>query len=229
MIRLIVANGDSFTAGVGLDDPSTEAWPVLLAEMFGVDHVSLARFGSSNRRSVRSTVHRLETLRAERDVAPDEVMVITAWTEFGRHEYYSATERFDGRDHPTDRHWRRMGWWRRGVGHQPSDAYFDHLWSKDGEAANFFLDWVMFDRYLRYGGYHPRYAFTFRQFDGPIPANAADFAAQVPAHDVWGGVPPENGRTFTEIPAELPRTDDGHPMAEGHAWFATALAEWIGQ
>ncbi|WP_052865329.1 DUF6071 family protein [Streptomyces niger] len=225
MIRLIVANGDSYTQGVGLEDPSHRTWPVVLGDLLGTDHVNLARFASSNRRTVRSTVHRLDALRTERGLAPSEVLVITAWTELRRHEYYSATERVDHRDHASDRGWHRMGMWRRGM-HQPTDAYFDHLWSKEGAIADFFLDWVLFDHYLRERGYHRRYVFTF-PFDGPIPPIATEFARQLPTDDVLGGLPPRAGTAFDEIPAELPRADDGHPLAEGHAWFARRLADWI--
>lgn len=58
MIRLILTNGSSFTEGVGRGDPSTEEWPVLLDEMFGVDRANLARFTSSSRRPVRSALQR---------------------------------------------------------------------------------------------------------------------------------------------------------------------------
>ncbi|MGP9022857.1 DUF6071 family protein [Streptomyces sp. BR1] len=225
MIRLIVANGDSYTQGVGLDEPSSQAWPVLLAGQLDADHVNLARFASSNRRAVRSTVQRLDALRAERELAPSEVMVVTAWTEFRRHEYYSSTERVDHRDHASDRGWHRMGMWRRGE-HEPTDAFFDHLWSMEGTIAGFLLDWVLVDHYLRHRGYHPRYVFTF-PFPDPVPPIASEFAAQLPMDDILGGVPPRRGAAFDEIPAELPRTDDGHPLAEGHAWFARKLADWL--
>ncbi|MGI5472958.1 DUF6071 family protein [Streptomyces sp. CA-132043] len=225
MIRLIVANGDSYTQGVGLDDPSRETWPVVLAGMLGTGHVNLARFASPNRRTVRSTVHRLDALRTERGLAPPEVLAIIAWTELRRHDYYSATERVDHRDHATDRGWHRMGMWRRGA-HRPTDAFFDHLWSEEGAIAEFLLDWVLFDHYLRERGYHRRYVFTF-PFSGPVPDIAAEFAGQLPADTVLGGLPPRPGTSFDEAVAGLPRADDGHPLAEGHAWFARQLADWL--
>lgn len=56
MIRLLVANGCSCTRGEELSDPLTQAWPVVLAGLLGVNYVNLGRDGSFNRRIVRSTV-----------------------------------------------------------------------------------------------------------------------------------------------------------------------------
>ena len=55
-ISHLVANGCSFTYGDGLDSPTTQAWPKLLADKLGVPVVNLALGGASNDRIYRKTV-----------------------------------------------------------------------------------------------------------------------------------------------------------------------------
>ena len=55
-ISHLVVNGCSFTYGDNLDDPSTQAWPALLANKLGVPVVNLAWGGSGNDRIYRRTV-----------------------------------------------------------------------------------------------------------------------------------------------------------------------------
>jgi hypothetical protein len=52
-------------------------------------------------------------------------------------------------------------------------------------------------------------------------------AKQVLAESVWGGLPPVPDNPFLEIPEGLARGSGGHPLAEGHAWFAASLATWL--
>jgi Family of unknown function (DUF6071) len=230
MIRLLVTNGCSCTRGEELPDPSTQAWPVVLGKFLGVPQVNLARDGSSNRRIVRSTVASIDRVRAQHEVRPGEVLTLLAWTQSSRHEYYSRRERPEVRtgpaDQPVDRNWQRIGPWRQDAGHRPSAAFYDHLWSDEGQLTNLFLDWVLLDRFLRHEGYQGRYAFAFPVAPG-IPEPALQFARQLHGDTVWGGLPPTPGKSFLEMPAGMPRGPGGHPLAEGHEWFATSLAEWV--
>ena len=54
-ISHLVVNGCSFTYCDGLDDPSTQGWPALLANKLGVPVVNLAWGGSGNDRIYRKT------------------------------------------------------------------------------------------------------------------------------------------------------------------------------
>jgi hypothetical protein len=230
MIRLLVTNGCSCTRGEELPDPGTQAWPVVLGARLGVPHVNLARDGSSNRRIVRSTVARIDQVRAEHMVAPQEVLVLLAWTQSSRHEYYSARERPEARtgpaDHPVDGNWQRIGPWRQDAGHRPSVAFYEHLWSDEGQVAGLFLDWLLLDQFLRHQGYVGRYAFAFTLAPG-IPEPARQFARQLDGDTVWGGLPPGPGHSFLEMPGQLARGPGGHPLAEAHEWFALSLAGWL--
>jgi hypothetical protein len=232
MIRLLVTNGCSCTRGEELPDPGTQAWPVVLGKFLGVRHANLARDGSSNRRIVRSTVARIDSVREEHMVRPDEVLVLVAWTQSSRHEYFSARERPEARtgpaDHPVDHNWQRIGPWRQDAGHRPSAAFYDHLWSDEGQLANLFLDWLLLDRFLRHQGYQGRYAFAF-PVAPDIPEPARQFARQLAGDTVWGGLPPTPGKSFLEMPKGLARGPGGHPLAEAHEWFATSLAAWLSE
>jgi hypothetical protein len=55
-ISHLVVNGCSFTYCDGLEDPSTQGWPALLANKLGVPVVNLAWGGSGNDRIYRKTV-----------------------------------------------------------------------------------------------------------------------------------------------------------------------------
>lgn len=231
MIRLLVANGCSYTRGEELPDPKAQAWPVLLARRLGIEVVNLAADGASNRRIVRSTVAELEGLRAARSLRPDEVLTVVAWSQSSRWEYYSERERQalhqDPPDLPVDRHWQRIGSWLERTGHRPSRAFYDHLWSEPGQLTGWFLDWALLDTYLRQFGYHTRYAFAF-PIPPTIPEPAAPFARLLPASDTWGGLPPAEGMSFMELARATPRGPGGHPLAEGHEAFAGKLAAWFG-
>jgi hypothetical protein len=230
VIRLLVTNGCSCTRGQELPDPGTQSWPVVLAGLLGVPHVNLARDGSSNRRIVRSTVARIDRVRDQYPVRPDEVLMLIAWTQSSRHEYYSARERPEVRDgpadQPVDRNWQRIGPWRQDAGHRPSRAFYDYLWSDEGQLTSLFLDWVLLDRFLRHEGYQGRYAFAFPVAPA-IPEPALGFVRQLPGETVWGGLPPRPGKSFLEMPDGMARGPGGHPLAEGHEWFATSLAGWL--
>jgi hypothetical protein len=230
MIRLLVTNGCSYTRGEELPDPTAEAWPVVLGRLLGVPYVNLARDGSSNRRIVRTTIASVDGICRERAIPPDDVLVLLAWTQSSRHEYYSRRERPELRDLPADlpvdRNWHGIGPWRQDEGHRPSRAFYNHLWSDEGQLTNLFLDWVLLDRYLRYEKYQARYAFAFPVVPD-LPEPALQFANQLQGSAVWGGLPPTPGRSFVELPPGTARGPGGHPLAEGHEWFARSLAEWL--
>ncbi|MFD9368448.1 DUF6071 family protein [Streptomyces sp. NPDC060020] len=230
MVKLLVTNGCSCTRGEELRDPASHAWPTLLGDALGIDVVNLARDGSSNRRVVRSTVARLADVCADRRLRPQEVMVLPAWTQSSRHEYHAPREKPEVRtgpaDGPGDRGWQRIGPWRQDAGHKPSRAFYDHLWSEEGQLANFFLDWALLDAFLRQGGFHARYAFAF-PLTGTVPDLARPFTRTLEEDTVWGGLPPRPGHSFLEMPDGLARGPGGHPLEEGHAWFAASLGKWL--
>jgi hypothetical protein len=89
MIKLLITNGCSMTAGYELDSPSTQSWPVLPAQKLNVELVNMGLSGGSNRRIVRTTVSTLPALCAERSILPEEALVLCTWTRPGR------TEQFD--------------------------------------------------------------------------------------------------------------------------------------
>jgi hypothetical protein len=55
-ISHLVVNGCSLTYGEGLEDPSTQAWPALLAKKLNVPVVNIAMGGTGNHRIYRKTV-----------------------------------------------------------------------------------------------------------------------------------------------------------------------------
>jgi len=228
MIRLLAANGCSFTRGQELKDPATEAWPAVLATALGVPCVNLASDGASNRRIVRTTVASLASICRDASVRPDEVLVVILWTYTSRHEYYAVghPKRFFSRNHtPTDT-WIDINPWRERAGHRPSRAFYDHLWSEEGQVTNLLLDWLLLDRFLRQEGYQARYGYATPDLP-VIPEPARWFVPQLPSGTTFGGVPPVKGKSFTELVDDRERGPEGHPLAEGHAIFGRTLADWL--
>jgi hypothetical protein len=89
-IKQIVAAGCSLTYGAGLDDPKTQAWPVLLANKFDIECVNLGRSGMGNE-YIQSTL--LDYFITNPEMKHNS-MVIPAYSYFGRIE-------FRGRNHKS--------------------------------------------------------------------------------------------------------------------------------
>ena len=233
MIRLLVAAGCSCTAGWELADRDAESWPAVLADLFDLDVVNLGRGGASNRKIVRTVVSELPDLITDRGRRPSEVIVIPAWTEVVRHEYYRRPSRAEARAMT-----RRYGRPRPGAGWRPiqpalrdqgdpaSVAFYEHLWSDEGQISNLLLDWVMFDRWLVALGVLARYAFAF-PLPGAVPSVAEPLLAQVPGELTFGGIPPRPGTAFLPMTRKMERGPGGHPLQAGHALFAGELHEWL--
>lgn len=229
MVMLLIANGCSCTRGEELDTPELQAWPALLGSRLGAQVLNLARDGASNRRIVRSTIAVVSTLAQESTFDPSDTLVLIAWTQPSRHEYRSETEAPEKRTGPheleVDRYWQRIGPWQNKRGHRPSRAYYHHLWDEVGTSINFFTDWVMLDAFLQSLHLRARYTFAFAAPE--IPESLEDVCAQLDPLRIWGGLPTLLPFTFEGVPGSLPKGPGGHPLAEGHAWFAQMLATWL--
>lgn len=231
-IDLIVANGCSCTRGEELAAPGEDAWPTVLGGLLGIEVVNVARDGSSNRRIVRSNVLLLERIARERGLSPGQVLSLSAWTELSRSEYFSFMETDERRDGPgdtaVDRGWQRIGSWRAKSRHRPSRAFYRHLWSDESQLLNFLLDWTMYESWCSDRGFATAYAFAF-----PLPPvdrageNLEALRCMLPLRKTWGGALRAEGFSMLEMPDGLERGTGGHPLRDGHAWFARGLADWV--
>lgn len=227
MIRLLVTNGCSHTRGAELADPESQSWPARLGQALGVPVVNMARDGSSNRRIVRTTVARLPGVCAEAAVSPDQILVVIAWTESSRHEYYRPGDRPQPPSHHVaERNWEDIGSWRNDAGHKPSRAFYDHLWSDEGQLTNLFLDWLLLERYLRRNRFQARFSFA-HPAPTILPKSSRPFLAQLDGSATLGGLPPCAEMSFLGMIEGRDRGPEGHPLADGHAVFAQRLARWI--
>lgn len=150
-----------------------------------------------------------------------------AWTHSVRHEFFAPGKRSEPlMNHPVEHNWEDIGPWRQDAGDRPSRAFYDHLWSDEGQMANLFLDWVLLDRYLRQEGYMARYAFAgpeIPQVDGA----AKWFTRQLPGEMTFGGLPQRAGMTFLDMAKGRARAPRGHPLEDSHTIFGRALAQWL--
>ncbi|MGO9956471.1 MAG: DUF6071 family protein [Solirubrobacteraceae bacterium] len=226
----MVVNGCSLTRGQELADPEREAWPRRLADLLGTELVNLARDGGSNRRIVRTSVQEIPALVAKSGVSASNVTVIAMWTHLARSEYYNAQEpetyTEGGQDREADRGWHRVGPWRQSEGHQPSRAFYEHLWSQHGQATGFVLEWMLLDAFLVSLGYRVRYAFGF-PVDKRALASVRHLTINLDPARTFGGRL-ENAASFIELAERYPRGRGGHPLADAHASYAALVAAWLG-
>jgi Family of unknown function (DUF6071) len=228
-VRLLVANGCSYTRGAELADPSREAWPAVLAARLGVPVVNLACDGGSNRRIVRSTVEHLRRVCAQHAVAPAETLVLCMWTGLARGECHRrGRDRGNRPDLPHEEHWHRLGRWRVDEGDQASEAYFRSLWDEEGATVDTLTDWLLLDAYLRAHGAVARYAFAWNVLPARPSRQARGLYAEIDAGTVYGGAVSSAGVSFYDLVAG--RFETGalyHPLAPAHAYLAGEFDRWL--
>ena len=79
--------GDSFTYGQELEDPSTQAWPILLAKQLGYELINEGRPGVGNEYIVKKTIQAV--------VKHKPKLVVIAWTSCGRQEHADEWGAYD--------------------------------------------------------------------------------------------------------------------------------------
>ena len=122
--------------------------------------------------------------------------------------------------------WRLINPALRDQGDPASVAFYEHLWSEEGQISNLLLDWVMLDRWLAALGVLARYAFSF-PLPTAVPSVAEPLLAQAPGELTFGGIPPRPGTAFLEMTRKMERGPGGHPLQAAHALFARELHDWL--
>ena len=79
--------GDSFTYGQELEDPSTQAWPILLAKQLGYELINEGRPGVGNEYIVKKTIQAVAKHKPK--------LVVIAWTSCGRQEHADEWGTYD--------------------------------------------------------------------------------------------------------------------------------------
>jgi hypothetical protein len=77
----LIASGCSFTAGYGLEDPATQAWPAVLGKLLGCDVVNLAEPGAGNTYILNKVLDFKSANPGENDI------VIIGWSHWGRYDF----------------------------------------------------------------------------------------------------------------------------------------------
>jgi len=230
VIRLLIANGCSYTRGAELDRPEREAWPALLAARLGVPVVNLASDGGSNRRIVRTTLVNLERLCREHGVSVAETLTVCMWTGLARGEYHARRRRDRGNrpDLPYETNWHRLGRWRIAEDHKPSAAYFGHLWNEEGAVVDLLVDWLLLDSHLRSLGGISRYCFAWDVLPARLPLQARPLIDRLDATAVYGGSIVSARSSFYDTVAGTFATGSlYHPLVAGHDHFAARLEGWL--
>ena len=79
--KRLIASGCSFTAGYGLEDPATQAWPAVLGKLLGCETVNLAEPGAGNTYILNKVVD----FKAANPGSDD--LVIMGWSHWGRYDF----------------------------------------------------------------------------------------------------------------------------------------------
>lgn len=230
MIKLLVANGCSYTRGAELQDPASTAWPARLAKRLGVQVANLASDGGSNRRAVRTTVGNLDRVCRDFDVPVPETLVLCMWTGTARGECHLGRRRDRGKrpDLPYETNWHRLGRWRMREGDRASEAYFRHLWTEQGATIDLLTDWILLDSFLRHRGAVGRYAYAWDILPSKIPDEAATLFDQLDRATVYDNSFQSNETSFYEsIRGNFETGEIYHPLEAAHAYFAERLETWL--
>ncbi|MEV1118800.1 DUF6071 family protein [Actinosynnema sp. NPDC049800] len=227
MIRLLVANGCSFTAGQELRDRGTGAWPAVLAARLGVPVANLACGGGSNRRTVRTTVGNLDRVCREFGVPVGETLVVCMWTGVNRGEYHRR-DRVDRPDLPHETDWYRLGPWNLADDDGAADEHFRSMWTREGGTITLLTDWVLLDSYLRSRGAVARYTFAWDLLPSKLPGEAVELSRQLDPTSVYGDALGRGGTSFGgSTSGGFEFGPGGHPLEDGHAYFAQRLETWL--
>lgn len=230
VIKLLVANGCSYTRGAELERPERQAWPAVLADRIGVPVVNLASDGGSNRRIIRTTVTNLGRVCAEHGVGPQESLVVCMWTGTARSEHRcpQSPDRGNRPDRPFETDWHRLGRWRIAERDKASKAYFRHLWDDGGSTIDLLLDWLLLDSYLRRVGATARFCFAWDVLPDVLPPEAVGLAAGIDATRLYGGeLRSDRSSFYGSIVGRYPTGKIYHPLAGAHTAFADLLDAWL--
>jgi hypothetical protein len=232
-IRLVVANGCSFTYGTCLARPEQSCWARLLADALDAPLVNIAAGGGSNRRLVRTTVEQLPRIAAEAGCRPAETLFVAMWAELPRWEVYDPGTPDAGflPGSFTDRPWHRLGIWSMDRGYPPARRYYRYLQHDQGDFLSFLLGYGLLECFLRVQGF--QYAFTLAEDllpSGFRPADYRELTALIDDRHLAGGWDGCRERSFAEVikARGLPMSGRppgvtrgrGHPTEAAHRAYA---------
>jgi Family of unknown function (DUF6071) len=232
-VRLVVANGCSFSYGVDLREPGVSCWGRVLADHLGAAFVNLAAGGGGNRRLVRTTVEQLAPLAAARGCQPEQVLFLGMWTELPRWEVYDPAEpeHVAVAESFRDRPWHRIGPWSLDRRYRPAQHYYRYLQHDEADFLNFLLGYVLLESYLRQRGFRHGFCLVegFPQLAGDT-AGCADYLADIDEQHLLGGWRRCGELSFVEVIRDraLPMSGrrrgvgrgNGHPLEQAHRVYA---------
>lgn len=80
--KRLIASGCSFTAGHGLEDPGTQAWPAVLGNLFGCDVINLGESGAGN----SYIINKILDFGSINAIGPEDLVII-GWSHWARYDF----------------------------------------------------------------------------------------------------------------------------------------------
>jgi hypothetical protein len=219
MIKKIIAYGDSFVQGGGLNPDDTmaihpDSWPFQLGKKLGVPVSNRAKGGSSNKLSI---VRLMED--ASNGLLTNDTLVIFAWTGIQRTTFYNSE---------------KNEWQDLLIGHKPKSAdhllihklYYEKMYSDYDCVLQIFQQQMFVDLYLKWLGVKHFFVNSFAEFSYlPIAECPVKLADDFKENFLLGYT--------NSLLLEIVRTrglvcsDTYHPSLEGHTLIADMMVEYI--
>ncbi len=204
MSKKILCIGDSFTYGLELEDPNSQAWPSLLANMNNWDVNNMGKGGASNDRSIR-------VLFEEVDKNYD--LIILSWTIWIRFEAFNILSQTPISISPNTYTNLKASWAKEFYNDWCDDIYL---------YRRMLTQIIQMQSYLK--SINQKYIFSMTYHTHPI--NTTDkFESLFNKIDTssflhWPG-------TLNSITDGSPKGPHMHPLIEGHEKIAKATNDFI--
>lgn len=219
MIKKIVAYGDSFVQGGGLnpDDAMAihpDSWPFQLGKKLGVPVSNRGKGGGSNKLSIIKLME-----DADRGLLTKDTLVVFAWTGIQRTTYYDQNNNewndlLIGHTHQTP---------SRMLIHK---LYYERMYSDYDAILQLFQQQMFVDFYLKWLGVKHFFVNSFSEFSYlPIAACPVKLADDFKENYLLG----YSNSLLDEIVRTrgLVCSDTYHPSIEGHALIAALMEDYI--
>lgn len=219
MIKKIVAYGDSFVQGGGLNPDDVmaihpDSWPFQLGKKLGVPAINRGKGGSSNKLSI---VRLMED--ANDGLLTKDTLVVFAWTGIQRTAYHDQ----------NNNEWHDLL-----IGHTPQTPsrvlihkmYYERMYSDYDAVLQIFQQQMFVDLYLKWLGVKHFFVNSFSEFSYlPIAECPVKLADDFKENYLLG----YSNSLLNEIVRKrgLVCSDTYHPSIEGHVLIAALMEDYI--
>ena len=206
-IFMVYTLGCSFTYGEELPDPSTQAWPVLLADALGQSIINRGKPGIGNNYIIKTAIKEIPQLK------PD--LVIVAWTSCGRMEFsdeYSTYDIWPGGNRRFKKPYPHRDTLTKYITSYSNELYQYRSWLRSV---------ILLQDFFKLRNINYRFVNTFdnHNLNGKYLDCSSIYADQIDI-DKFIGWP---DTSLMEMMGDCAKGTRGHPLEEGHTRIAKII------